>query len=194
MVPRLYTKYKEEIVPGMMKALNYKNALQVPKILKVVINVGMGEGAEDIKLLEAVSKELTQITGQHPVITKAKKAISNFKLKKNSPVGCKVTLRRARMYEFLDRLINVALPSLKDFRGVSPKSFDAHGNYSLGLSEQMIFPELDYDKVQRVHGMDISIVTNSRSKVDAYQLLKLIQEFKICQIFLKQGVYIENAS
>lgn len=174
MVTRLYKRYKDEITPEMMKILNYKNALQIPKIAKVVINVGMGEGAQDIKLLEAVSKELAQITGQHPVITKAKKAISNFKIRKGSPVGCKVTLRRMRMYEFLDRLINVALPSLKDFRGVSPKSFDKDNNYTLGLTEQTIFPEIDYDKVQKVHGMDITIVTNARSRDEAYQLLKLM--------------------
>lgn len=174
MIPRLYKRYKEEITPEMMKILKYKNPLQVPRIEKVVINVGMGEGAQDIKLLEAVSKELAQITGQAAVITKAKKAISNFKIRRGSPVGCKVTLRRARMYEFLDRLINVALPSLKDFKGVSPKSFDKDGNYSLGLSEQTIFPEIDYDKVQKIHGMDVTIVTNSRTKEETHQLLKLM--------------------
>ena len=174
MMPRLYKRYKEEIVPEMMRILNYKNALQVPKIKKVVINVGMGEGAEDIKILEAASKELTQIAGQAAVITKARKAISNFKIKKDSPVGCKVTLRKARMYEFLDRLINVALPSLKDFRGLSLRSFDKNGNYTLGLTEQTIFPEIEYDKVQKVHGMDITIVTNSGSKDETHQLLKLM--------------------
>jgi len=173
-MPRLYKRYKEEIVPEMMKILNYKNALQCPRIKKVVINVGMGEGAEDIKILEAASKELSQIAGQAAVITKARKAISNFKIKKDSPVGCKVTLRKARMYEFLDRLINVALPSLKDFRGLSSSSFDKNGNYTLGLTEQTIFPEIEFDKVQKVHGMDITIVTNSGSKNETHQLLKLM--------------------
>ncbi|NQT07387.1 MAG: 50S ribosomal protein L5 [Candidatus Omnitrophica bacterium] len=174
MIPRLYKKYKDEIVPEMMKSMNYTNTLQVPKVLKVVINVGMGAGAEDAKLLEAVSKELSQITGQHAVITKAAKAISNFKLKKGSPVGSKVTLRRERMYEFLDRLINVALPSLKDFRGISDKAFDNFGNYTLGLTEQTIFPEIEYDTIQRIHGMDITIVTGAKSKKESYQLLKLM--------------------
>jgi large subunit ribosomal protein L5 len=174
MASRLYQKYKEEIVPELLKVLNYKNSMQAPKVVKVVINIGMGEGAEDEKMLEQIADELSQISGQRAVITRAKKAVSNFKIRKNSPVGCKVTLRKANMYEFLDRLINVALPSLKDFKGVSPKSFDQAGNYSLGLQEQAIFPEIEYDKVQRVHGMDITIVTNAKSKEDAYQLLKLM--------------------
>jgi len=174
MVPRLYKKYKEEIVPEMMKLMGYKNNMQVPKVTKVVINVGIGEGAEDINLLESASNELSQITGQHAVITKAKKSISNFKIKRNSPVGCKVTLRKAKMYEFLDRLINVSLPSMKDFKGISFKSFDKDGNYSMGLDEQTIFPEIDYDKVQKVHGMNITIVTNTRSSKDAHQLLRLM--------------------
>jgi len=174
MASRLHKKYTEEIVPEMVRRMEYKNSMQVPRVEKVVINVGMGAGAEDIKVLEEVSKELSKITGQHPVITKAKKAISNFNIRKNSPVGCKVTLRKIRMYEFLDRLINVALPSLKDFRGVSQKSFDKAANYSLGLSEQTIFPEIEYDKVPRVHGMDITIVTNARSQKEAYELLKLM--------------------
>jgi len=172
--PRLLKRYREEIAPEMMKALGYTNVLEVPRITKVVINVGMGEGAIDIKPLEAASKELAVITGQRPVITKAKKAVSNFKIKKDSPIGCKVTLRKARMYEFLDRLINVALPSLKDFRGISPKGFDRFGNYTLGLTEQTIFPEIEYDKVERVHGMNITIVTNKDSKDESLKLLKLL--------------------
>lgn len=174
MIPRLHKRYREEIVPEMLRSLNFTNRLQVPKLVKVVVNMGIGEGAEDFKLLESAVSELAQITGQRPVITRAKKAVSNFKIRKYSPVGCKVTLRKARMYEFLDRLINVALPSLKDFRGVSPESFDNYGNYSLGLTEQTIFPEIDYDKVHKVHGMDITIVTNTRSKKEALLLLKLI--------------------
>lgn len=174
MPPRLYKRYKDEIIPEMIKIFKYKSAFQVPRIVKIVINVGMGEGAQDIKLLETAQRELAQITGQHSVITRAKKSISNFKIKKGSPIGVKVTLRRARMFEFLDRLINAALPSLKDFKGVSQKSFDREGNYSLGLNEQTIFPEIDYDKVQKVHGMDITIVTNADSNKEAYELLRLI--------------------
>jgi large subunit ribosomal protein L5 len=174
MIPRLQKRYDEEIAPGLMKALNYKNRLQVPRVTKVVVNVGMGEGAEDVKKLEVVAKELEQITGQHAVLTRAKKDISSFKLRKGSPVGCKVTLRKAKMYEFLDRLINVALPSLKDFRGVSNKAFDKANNYTLGLQEQTIFPEIDYDKVPKVHGMDITIVTTARTVQDARQLLSMM--------------------
>ena len=173
-MPRLYKKYKEEVTPAIMKSMGYKNLLQVPKISKVVVNVGMGDGAGDIKLLEDVQKELSQITGQHAVITKAKKAISNFKIKKGSPVGCKVTLRGRIMYEFLDRLINIAIPRIRDFRGVPATSFDQGGNYTLGLSEQIIFPEIEYDKVQRVHGMDIVIVTSSKTSRGAMELLKLM--------------------
>ena len=173
-MPRLYKKYKEEVTPAIMKSMGYKNILQVPKISKVVVNVGMGDGADDVKLLEDVQKELSQITGQHAVITKAKKAISNFKIKKGSPVGCKVTLRGKIMYEFLDRLINIAIPRIRDFRGVPATSFDQSGNYTLGLSEQIIFPEIEYDKVQRVHGMDIVIVTSSKTSRGAMELLKLM--------------------
>lgn len=174
MLPRLYTKYKEEIVPELMKIMNYTNRMQAPRLQKIVINVGMGEAAEDVKLIEVASDGLSKITGQHAVITKAKKDVSNFKVRKGSPVGCKVTLRKAIMYEFLDRLINIALPSLKDFRGISTKSFDKSGNYSLGLDEQTIFPEIEYDTVSKVHGMSITIVMNSGSKDRSYQLLKLM--------------------
>lgn len=171
---RLYTKYKEEIVPELMKVLNKDNKMAIPRVKKVIVNVGMGAGAEDIKLLENVADELGKITGQKAVITRAKKAVSNFKIKKDSPVGCKVTLRKRIMYEFLDRLINVALPSLKDFRGVSAKAFDKSGNYTLGLQEQTIFPEIDYDKVQKIHGMDITIVTSAENKEEAQNLLRLM--------------------
>ena len=174
MAERLYQRYKEEIVPEIMKLMDYKNPMEVPKVLKVVVNVGMGSAAEDIKILEEVANELSQITGQRAVITKARKAVSNFKIRKGSPVGCKVTLRKRYMYEFLDRLINIALPSLKDFKGVSGKSFDQGGNYSLGLEEQTIFPELEFDRVEKVHGMDITIVTNAKSKEEAHHLLRLM--------------------
>ena len=173
-VPRLLKKYKETVVPELMRINNYKNPMQAPRIKKIVLNVGMGEAIADIKVLDTATAELAAITGQKAVVTRAKKSISNFKTKKGSPVGCKVTLRRERRYEFLDRLINVALPSLKDFRGVSPKGFDKSGNYSMGLTEQTIFPEIDFDKVQLVHGMDITIVTNAQSSEQAYQLLKLL--------------------
>lgn len=180
MVPRLYEKYKNEIVAEMAKSFSYKNPLQAPRLKKIVINIGMGEGAQDIKPLEATAKELAQITGQNAVITRARKAVSNFKIRKGSPVGCMVTLRRSRMYEFLDRLINVALPSLKDFKGVSAKSFDKDGNYSLGLNEQTVFPEIEYDKVERIHGMDITIAIDSNSKRESQELLKLMgMPFKV---------------
>jgi large subunit ribosomal protein L5 len=172
--PRLLERYKKEIVPQMTERFGYKNAMQAPKIKKVVLNVGMGIGAQDIKFIEAAAKELGQITGQKPVVTKAKKAISNFKIRKGSAVGCKVTLRRAIMYEFLDRLLNVAIPRVKDFRGLSPDSFDQNMNYSFGIVEQIIFPEIEYDKVLKIHGMDVIINTNARTKDEAYELLKLL--------------------
>jgi len=171
---RMLERYKEIVAPEMMKSMGYKIPLQVPRVKKVVVNVGMGEGAAEIKLLEDVQKELRQITGQHAVITKAKKAIATFKIRKGSAVGCKVTLRGKTMYEFLDRLINIAIPRIRDFRGVSPKAFDQHGNYTLGLTEQIIFPEIEYDKVSKVHGMDIVIVTNAESAREAKELLKLM--------------------
>jgi len=171
--PRLLERYRNEIVLEMSKAFNYKNKLQVPKLEKIVINVGLGEATQDIKFLEATQNELAVITGQRPVITKAKKAIANFKIRKGSPIGCKVTLRRARMYEFLDRLIAVAIPRIRDFRGLPASSFDESGNYSFGLNEQLIFPEVDVDKVAKVHGMDITIVTTAKNKEEAYGLLQM---------------------
>ena len=171
--PRLLERYRNEIVPEMVKAFNYKNKLQSPRIKKIVINVGFGEATQDIKLLETVGSELAVITGQKAVVTKAKKAIANFKIRKGSSIGCKVTLRRLRMYEFLDRLIAVAIPRIRDFRGLPGKSFDSGGNYSFGLDEQLIFPEIDVDKVTKVHGMDITIVTDARTKNEARELLRL---------------------
>jgi large subunit ribosomal protein L5 len=172
--PRLLEKYQKEIVPEMMKKFNYTNAMQAPRIKKVVLNCGLGMGAQDIKLLEAAAKEFAAITGQKAVITKAKKAISNFKIRRGSTVGCKVTLRRAIMYEFLDRLVNVAIPRVKDFRGLNVNSFDKNNNYSFGLTEQIIFPEIEYDKVLKVHGMDIIINMNARTRQEAYELLRLM--------------------
>ena len=173
MTPRLLDKYRKEIVPGIMEKFNFKNRFQVPRLTKIVINIGMGEGGQDIKVLESACEEVALITGQRPVITRAKKAIANFKIRKGLPIGCKVTLRGMRMYEFLDRLTNVALPRIRDFRGVSATSFDGDGNYAIGITEQFIFSEIDYDKVQKIHGMDIIIGVTPTSRECSYELLKL---------------------
>ena len=170
--PRLLEKYRKEIVPAMMQKFGFKNKLQVPHLEKIVVNMGVGLGAHDIKPLEEASKELALIAGQRPVITKARKSISNFKLRKGSSIGCKVTLRASKMYEFLDRLLNVALPRIKDFRGLSRNAFDAKGNYSLGITEQTIFPEVDIDKLKRPQGMDVTVVTTAGSYDLASELLK----------------------
>lgn len=172
MVPRLKEKYIKEIIPNMMKEFPYKNIMQVPRLEKIVLNVGLGEAVQNIKLLDATQKELAMITGQKAVVTKAKKSIAAFKLRKGTPIGCKVTLRGNRMYEFLDRLISVALPRIRDFKGVSGKSFDGRGNYSLGLKEQFIFPEIDYDKVEMVHGLDITICTTAKTDQESKALLR----------------------
>ncbi len=171
-IPRLLERYRSEIVPEMKKIFGYKNSLEVPTLKKIVINVGLGEATQDIKFLESAQNTVAMITGQRPVTTKAKKAIANFKIRKGSAVGCKVTLRRTRMYEFLDRLISVAIPRIRDFRGLPAESFDQGGSYAFGLSEQMIFPDIDADKVLKTHGMDIIIVTTAKSKKEAYELLK----------------------
>jgi len=171
--PRLLLRYRDEIVSEMMKALGYKNSLQVPRLKKIVINVGLGEATQDIKFLESAQHELAMITGQKPVVTRAKKAIANFKIRRALAIGCKVTLRRAMMYEFLDRLIAIAIPRIRDFRGLSADSFDKGGNYSFGLNEQVIFPEVDADKIMKTHGMDITIATTARTKLEAFELLKL---------------------
>ncbi len=173
MIPRLQERYKNDIVPKMMEKFGFKNAYEVPRLVKIVINVGLGEAAHDKKVLDGVMRDIAEITGQKPAFTKARKAIAGFKIRKDSLMGCKVTLRRTRMYEFLDRLINVALPRIRDFRGVSAGSFDEDGNYSLGVNEQGIFPEIDIDKVQMVHGMDIAIVTTAKDRVEAFELLNL---------------------
>ena len=174
MVPRLLEKYLNEIVPQIQEALGLNNKYAVPRLEKIVLNMGVGEAISDIKILDKCMEEMALITGQKPIIRRAKKAISNFKVKIGQPVGCKVTLRRTKMYEFLDRLINIALPRIRDFRGLSPNSFDKAGNYTLGISEQVIFPEIDYDKIARTQGMDITIVIkNTKSKDSARKLLKL---------------------
>ena len=172
MTPRLKEKYATAIIPAMMKDFSYGNIMEVPKIQKIVLNVGLGEAIQNIKLLEAAQKELAAITGQKAVVCKAKKSIATFKLRKDMPIGCKVTLRGATMYEFLDRLISVALPRIRDFRGISGKSFDGRGNYALGLREQFIFPEIDYDKVEMVHGLDVIICTSAKTDKESKALLR----------------------
>ncbi|MDD5437166.1 MAG: 50S ribosomal protein L5 [Candidatus Omnitrophica bacterium] len=172
--PRLLARYRKEIAPEMMKTFGYKNKMEVPSLSKVVINIGLGEAVQDIKFLESAASELAMITGQKPVITKSKKAIANFKIRRGSSIGCKVTLRRARMYEFLDRMVSVAIPRIRDFRGLSTTSFDQGGNYAFGLTEQLIFPEIDVDKVTKIHGMDIIICTTAKTKEEAYELLRHI--------------------
>jgi large subunit ribosomal protein L5 len=172
MAPRMREKYMKEIVPAMMKEFSYKNIMQVPKIEKVVLNVGLGEAIQNIKLLDAAQKELAMITGQKAVVTKAKKSIATFKLRQGMPIGCKVTLRGNVMYEFLDRLISIALPRIRDFRGVSGKSFDGRGNYALGIREQFIFPEIDYDKVEMVHGLDVIVCTSAGNDKESKALLR----------------------
>jgi len=174
MIPRLLEKYRNEIAPEMMRAFNLKNKLAVPRIEKIVVNMGVGEGIQDIKILEKAMEEMGLITGQKPLLRRAKKAIANFKIKQGQAIGCKVTLRRLMMYEFMDRLLNIALPRIRDFRGVSADSFDKAGNYSLGLSEQGIFPEIEYDKISRPQGMDITfVIKNAGSQEQAQELLRL---------------------
>ena len=174
MMPRLQERYRKEVIPEMVKSMGYKNAMQAPRIKKIVINMGVGEALQDVKFLDKSVEELATISGQKPVVTRCKKAIANFKVKQNQAVGCRVTLRKQKMYEFLDRLISVALPRIRDFRGLNPDSFDSNGNFSIGITEQGIFPEIDFDKITRVQGMDITIVIDSRSKKESYELLKLL--------------------
>jgi large subunit ribosomal protein L5 len=174
MTPRLLEKYRNEIMPQMTQAFNLKNKFAVPRLEKIVVNMGVGEGLQDIKILEKAMEELAIITGQKPILRRAKKAIANFKIRKGAPIGCKVTLRRTMMYEFADRLINVALPRIRDFRGVSAESFDRRGNYTLGLTEQNIFPEIEYDRITRTQGMDVTfVIKNAKSKEQAKELLRL---------------------
>ncbi len=170
--PRLFELYKKEILPALMKRFGYKNTMEVPKLEKISINCGVGAATQDPKILETVVRELTVVAGQKPSIRKSKKAISNFKLRENMAIGCKITLRKEKMFEFMDRLISLAIPRVRDFRGVPDKSFDGRGNYTLGLKEQIIFPEIDVDKVERIFGMDITFVTTARTDEEAYELLK----------------------
>jgi large subunit ribosomal protein L5 len=169
---RMREKFEKETVPALMKKFAYKNVMQVPRLEKIVVNVGVGDAIQNVKLLDAVSADLAAITGQKPIIRRAKGAISNFKLKAGMPIGCMVTLRKREMYEFFDRLVNVAIPRIRDFRGTSPNSFDGRGNYNLGIGEQIIFPEIDYDKVEKIMGMNITIVTTGRTDEEGSELLK----------------------
>ncbi len=171
--PRLEAEYKERIVPELVKRFNYKSIMQAPKITKITINMGLGEAVADKKVLESALQDLALIAGQKGVVTRARKSIAGFKIRKGMPIGCKVTLRRERMYEFLDRLINVAIPRIRDFRGLSPKAFDGHGNYTMGIKEQIIFPEIDYDKIDALRGMDITITTSARTDDEGRALLEM---------------------
>lgn len=171
-VPRLRVKHEKEVVPAMMKEFGFKNPNEVPRLMKIVINMGVKEGALDIKILEAVAGDLALITGQKPLVTRAKKSISAFKLREGSPIGLKVTLRGARMYEFFDRLVNVAMPRIRDFRGVPDTGFDGRGNFNLGLQEQIVFPEVEFDKVKKIQGMDLAFVTTAGKKETAKRLLE----------------------
>ena len=172
-VPRLRKKYDDEIAKAMTEKFGYANVMEVPKIEKITINMGVGEGSQDKKKVTTAAAEMELIAGQKPVITKAKKSIAQFKLREGMPIGCKVTLRRERMYEFLDRLITVAMPRIRDFRGLNPKSFDGRGNYAMGLKEQIIFPEISYDQIEKVRGMDIIVTTTAKTDDEARELLRL---------------------
>lgn len=172
---RLKDFYRNDVVPRLVKEGGYKNVMEVPKIEKIVVNIGLGEAIQNAKAMEAATGDLTTITGQKPLVRRAKKAISNFKLREGMPIGVAVTLRRERMYEFLDRLVTVAFPRVRDFRGISPKSFDGRGNYTIGLKEQIIFPEIDYDKIDKIRGMNITIVTSAKTDEEALRLLTFMK-------------------
>jgi large subunit ribosomal protein L5 len=166
--------YSKEVIPKLMETFKYKNIMEVPRLDKVVLNMGLGEAIQNIKMLDSASAELQIIAGQHPVITKAKKSIAAFKLREGMPIGCMVTLRRTRMYDFFYKLVNIALPRVRDFRGISGKAFDGRGNYSLGIKEQIIFPEIDYDKIDRIKGLNISVVTSAKTDKEGKELLRLL--------------------
>jgi large subunit ribosomal protein L5 len=174
MAPRMKERYREEIVPAMVNEFGYKNVMQAPRVEKVTLNIGAGEAVQNAKALDAASSDIATITGQHPVITRAKKSIANFKLREGMPIGVMVTLRGAMMWEFLDRLLNATLPRIRDFQGVSPNSFDGRGNYSLGIREQVIFPEIEYDKIDKIRGMQITVCTSARTDEEGQRLLELL--------------------
>jgi large subunit ribosomal protein L5 len=171
-LPRLKGKYTNEVVPALKKKFGYKNIMQVPKLEKIVVNIGVGDAIQNAKLLDAAVTDLTALCGQKPIVTRSKKAISNFKLRANIPIGCAVTLRQDRMYEFFDRLVNVAIPRIRDFRGMPSNSFDGRGNYTMGLKEQIIFPEIDYDKVEKIRGMNITVCTTAKTDEEGMELLR----------------------
>jgi large subunit ribosomal protein L5 len=171
--PRMRSKYDAEIAKAMTEKFGYKNVMEVPKISKIVLNMGVGEATQDKKKVEQAAQEMELIAGQKPVVTKAKKSIAQFKLREGMPIGCKVTLRRERMYEFLDRLITIAMPRIRDFRGVNPDSFDGRGNYAMGIKEQIVFPEINYDRIEKVRGMDIIVTTTAKTDDEARELLRL---------------------
>ncbi|MCR4562747.1 MAG: 50S ribosomal protein L5 [Bacilli bacterium] len=171
---RLLKKYREEVVPALVKEFGYTTVMQAPRLEKIVINMGVGEATSDEKLIEDAAADLTIIAGQHPVITKAKKSIATFKVREGQSIGCKVTLRGERMYEFLDKLVSISLPRVRDFRGINRNAFDGHGNYTLGVKEQLIFPEIDYDKISKIRGMDIVIVTTAQTDEEALSFLSLM--------------------
>ena len=173
-IPRLKVKYSEEVAPALMKKFEYKSVMQIPKLDKITINVGCGEARDNAKVLDAVVADLTKIAGQKPVITKAKKSVANFKLREGMNIGAKVTLRGARMWEFLDRLFSIALPRVRDFRGINPNGFDGRGNYAMGVKEQLIFPEIEYDKIDKIRGMDIVFTTTATTDEEARELLTLM--------------------
>lgn len=174
MIPRLKERYENEAVPALREKFGYKSIMQVPKIEKIVINMGVGDAKDNSKLLDAAVKDLTTIVGQKAVVTRANKSISNFKIRQGMPIGCKVTLRGAKMFEFADKLMNVALPRVRDFKGVPSKAFDGRGNYTLGVKEQLIFPEMEYDKIEKLRGMDITFVTTAQTDEEARELLRLL--------------------
>ena len=174
MVPRMKERYRNEIVPAMVNEFGYKNVMQAPRVEKVTLNIGAGEAVQNAKALDAASSDIATITGQHPVITRAKTSIANFKLREGMPIGVMVTLRGAMMWEFLDRLLNATLPRIRDFQGVSPNSFDGRGNYSLGIREQVIFPEIEYDKIDKIRGMQITVCTSARTDEEGQRLLELL--------------------
>lgn len=172
MAARLQERYQQDVVPALTKEFNFRNTMEVPRVSKIILNIGLGEALQNARVIDAAVGDLTAITGQKPVVTRAKKSVANFKLREGQAIGAMVTLRGQRMYEFLDRFINVALPRIRDFRGVSRRSFDGHGNYSYGLREQIVFPEIEYDQVDKLRGLEISIVTSARTDAEGYALLK----------------------
>ncbi len=174
MMTRLHERYRKEAMPALTKRFGYKNAMAVPRVSKVTVNIGLGEASQNVKLLDTAALELGQITGQKPVITRAKKSIANFKIRKGMPIGCMTTLRGERMYEFLDRLASIVLPRVRDFKGLPPNSFDGRGNYTLGLKDQLVFPEIDYTRVDKIKGMNVTITTTARTDEEGRELLKLL--------------------